>query len=350
MKKLLYIVPILIIVAIVVVKLKNNKKEATDRIYHYNKEQAINVQADTLKLGYAAAENTFTGTFEPFKETRLSAETPGKINMFYVDAGSFVKKGQTLIKLDDALLKIQLQSVAVQIEGLEQDVKRYTILENADAIQGIQLEKAILGLRSAMVQRTSLQEQINKTNIKAPFDAIVTIKLSEVGAFASPGIPLVQLTDIHQLRFTVNVSENDLNLFDINKTYAIKSDAYPELDFSGQTILIGSKGNVANSFPVQFIVQNTKDKKLKSGMFGKVQMDNTAMKEAQLVIPASAISGSGIEPQVYLIKKGKATLQPIIISKRIENKVIVKAGLKEGDVIILNGFINLFEGANVVIQ
>ncbi len=48
-------------------------------------------------------------------------------NSIYVDAGSYVKRGQPLIKLDDALLRLQIQSVAVQIEGLETDVKRYTV-------------------------------------------------------------------------------------------------------------------------------------------------------------------------------------------------------------------------------
>ena len=50
-------------------------------------------------------------------------------------------------------MKLQLQTIEVQIEGLEDDVKRYTILTEADAVQGVQLEKARLGLKSAKVQR-----------------------------------------------------------------------------------------------------------------------------------------------------------------------------------------------------
>ena len=349
MKKLLYIIPILAIVAIVIFKLKSNKKEAQEKIYQYDKEQPINVQADTIRLQIDNAANFFTGTFEPNKETRLSAETQGKINAIYVDAGNAVRTGQTLIKLDDALLKLQLQSVNVQIEGLEADVKRFTILANADAIQGVQLEKAELGLKSAKVQRSSLLEQIKKTTITSPFNGIVTMKLSEVGAFAAPGIPLLQLTDINQLRFTVNVPESDLNLFKTNQTYPVKADAYPELNLSGKNILIGSKGNLGNSFPVQFLVPNTADKKLKSGMFGKVIIGTAGNKES-LIIPASAIVGSEMEPQVYLVKNGKAVLQKITISTRFQNKAVVEKGLTAGDIIITGGFINLFDGANVNIK
>lgn len=349
MKKLLYIIPLLAIAAIVVIKLKNNKKIAQDKVYQYNKEQAVNVQADTLRFVQNEEGNFFTGTFEPDKETKLSAEAQGKINMIYVDAGTIVKKGQTLLKLDDALLRHQLQGVEVQVEGLEDDVRRYTILANAEAIQGVQLEKAVLALKAAKIQRNTLQEQINKTAVSAPFNGVITQKFTEVGAFASPGIPLLQLTDIRQLRFTVNVPESDLNLFRNSQTYPVQADAYPEVNFSGKTILIGSKGNTGNSFPIQFLVSNTADLKIKSGMFGRVLLKTESGKES-LIIPASAIIGSGSQPQVYIIKEGKAQLQNITVSNRIQNRAVISAGLNEGDVIITGGFINLFNGANVIIK
>jgi hypothetical protein len=44
---------------------------------------------------------------------------------------------------------------------------------------------------------------------------------------------------------------------------------------------------------------------------------------------------------------GRAVLQNVTISDRIENKVILSNGLNEGDIVIINGFINLFDGANV---
>ena len=116
--------------------------------------------------------------------------------------GSYVHQGQAIIQLDNSLLKLQLQTVDVQIEGLQDDVKRYTILTQADAVQGIQLEKAKFGLKSALVQKSTVQEQINKTTIRAPFSGVVTAKLSEVGAFAAPGVPLLQITDISILKLS----------------------------------------------------------------------------------------------------------------------------------------------------
>jgi RND family efflux transporter MFP subunit len=347
--KILYIIIGLALVAIVVLRLKNNKETTVERVYHYEKESPVSVQVETLKWGYLNTKISYTGSFEPDRETKVSAEIQGKINSVLVDAGSIVKTGQTLIQLDNSLLKLQLQSVEVQIEGLEADVKRYTVLANADAIQGVQLEKAELGLKSALVQKATLLEQISKTTIKSPFNGVVTAKMTEEGAFAAPGVPLLQITDISVLRFTINIPDKDLNQFNRDDKHRVFADAFPTEELTGEINMIGSKANMGNSYPVQLKVKNTPGLKIKSGMSGSVTIENQSA-EKQIVIPASAIAGTNIKPQVYVVNEGKAVLQDIIVSKRFENKVVVSSGLQSGDVLVTTGFINLFEGANIQIK
>ncbi|MBS1776104.1 MAG: efflux RND transporter periplasmic adaptor subunit [Bacteroidetes bacterium] len=348
MKKIIWIIVGVAVVGLMVFKLISNKKATESKVYHYDKEKPIAVSVDTIHLQNINDAAAYSGTFEPNKETKISAETQGKINVVLVDVGSYVQQGQTLIQLDNSLLKLQLQSVEVQIEGLEDDVKRYTILAEADAVQGIQLEKAKLGLKSAKVQKSSLQEQISKTTIKAPFNGVVTAKLSEVGAFAAPGIPLLQITDISTLKFTVNVPETDLQQFKIGQNYSISADAFPDISLNGKLTMIGSKANMGNSFPVQFSVENTKQLEIKSGMFGKVSLSENEAKQG-ILIPSSAVISNDNISQVYVVKNGKAVLQTISTSKNIGNKTIVTGGLNQGDVIVTNGFINLFENANILI-
>lgn len=349
MKKIIWIIIGVAISGLVVFKLVSNKKTTESKIYQFDKEKPISVNVDTIHLELLNEKWNFTGTFEPNKEVKLSAETQGKINSILVDAGSVVSKGQTLIQLDNSLLKLQLQTIEVQIEGLEADVNRYTILAKADAIQGVQLEKAELGLKSAKVQKATFLEQINKTTIKAPFNGVVTAKLSEEGAFAAPGVPLLQITDITTLKFTVNVPEKDLSQFKLNQSYSLSADTYSEILLTGKTTMIGSKANMGSSFPIQFTVNNTSDLKIKSGMFGKVFLKSETSGKG-IIIPSSAIQGTDNQPQVYVVKNGKALLQNITISKKTQNKAVVSNGLNEGDVIVTNGFINLFDGANVTVK
>jgi len=142
--------------------------------------------------------------------------------------------------------------------------------------------------------------------------------------------------------------EQELNQFILGQKSKLMADALPEIVLSGEVTLIGSKANIGNSYTIQLSVVNTPELKIKSGMSGSVLMNNNEQGK-QIMIPSSAIVGTNIKPQVYIVKQGKAMLRDISISKRITNKVIVDKGLSEGDVIITNGFINLFDGANVSI-
>ncbi len=348
-KRNIGIAAVAVMIVLFSAKLVLNKNTVDAKVYRYDAKKNIFVSVE--KIGYKQIDkvSSYTGMFEPNKETRISAEVQGKINEFYVDGGSVVKKGQSLIQLDNALLNLQLQSLEVQIKGLQSDVQRYTVLAKAEAVQGVQLEKVELGLQSAIIQKNSVLEQIKKTTIAAPFNGVVTAKLSEVGAFAAPGIPLLQITDISFLKFTINVPEVDLRLFKMNQSYTVFADVYPEKILRGRITLVGSKGNNANSYPVQFTVQNMNGFEIKSGMFGKVNIQE-GEDQKNISISASSIVGSNVKPQVYLIKNGKATLHTISISKRMDNKVIVSSGLNEGDIIVQGGFINLYDGANVVFE
>lgn len=346
MKKLfLILIPVVLAVA-VIVRLKLNKEAASQKVFLNDSAQPVFVHADTIRGERVQFEHTYTGTFEPFRETKISAEIPGRVAQLLVDAGASVVQGQAVIQLDNSLLRLQLQSVEIQIEGLESDVNRYTILAAADAIQKIQLEKSELGLRTAQVQRATLQEQIAKTTIRAPFDGIVTAKLTEAGAYAAPGVPLLQITDIARLKFTISVPENDLHFFTSHQQYRVRADAIPGSDLKSTLALVGSKSGAGNNFPVQFNVTNTPDTSIKSGMFGKVLINSTNMDTA-FVIPTSAISVSAGNETVYVIVEGKVIQRIISTARRTENSVEVTDGLSAGDIIVTDGFINLRNGAPV---
>ena len=318
-------------------------------MFKYDKERPINVLISKISETKAGEDIFITGNFMSNRDARINSELQGKIKAIYVDMGSYVKRGQKLVKIDDELLKLQLKALDVKIEGLKVDINRFKVLTQADAIQGIKLEKAELGLRSALAQRKTILEKIKKTVVYAPFSGIITAKMTEVGSFAAPQMPLLQLTDIYKLKFTVNVPEDDLELFKLNTIHPVLVDAFPNLELKSKTIMIGAKGNMGNRYPVQFEVKNTKDLKIKSGMFGKIKLAENS-DEPRIVIPASAIVGSNVQPKVYAAENGKAILKDVIISKRIGDKVIIEDGLNNGDVIVTSGFINLFDGANITFK
>lgn len=345
MKKILYILIPIALLTIIIGKLAYNKQKTVEKVYHYDREQPVQVIAQKVNASLVQPEYSFTGIFEPNRESKLSAEIQGKVNRILVENGNRVKKGQVLIQLDDALLQWQLKAAEVQTQGLESDLSRYRVLVESEAIQGIQLEKTDLALKSAQIQVSTLQEQIKKTSIRSPFEGIITAKLTEEGDFAAPSKPLIQVTDISQLKLTVQVPERELQLFETGKEYPVQ---IPSLNLytHGKVSMIGSRGNPANSFPVEITVPNTNNQDIKAGMFGQLSLQREP-EHTGILIPSSAIVGSDLKPQVYLIKDGKAMLQNIQIEKRLQDRVWVKSGLNESDMLITGGLINVYEGANV---
>ncbi len=349
-KKLTWIIVIVAIVAITILQLRKNKEVTLNKIYHYDKNAPISIQVDTLRLQKLKTKTAFTGTFLPDKATKITAAVPGKIVSVLVNEGASVKKGDPLMQLDKSSMELQLKQVEVTIKGLKDDVKRYSVLNKAEAIQGVKLEKATLGLQSAELQKAILQDKIDKTTIRAPYDGIITMKFREKGEYAAPGIPLFQLVDISTLKFTIHVSENEVILFQKGNTYPVSPNVFPGNILNGKVSMISAESNkMSHDFPVQFTMKNTPDLKVKAGMFGNVYIERGDNKES-IIISAASIVGSNIHPQVYLIKDGKAWLHDITISSRFQNNTVVSKGLKDGDIIVTTGFINLFNGANVLIK
>lgn len=348
-KKWVVVFALLILALIVVIRLSDHKKTTKAKVYQYNKSKPLHVKVDTIHARPLDLKQVYSGTFEPEKESKISSEIQGKINTISVEVGDQVTMGQPLVQLDNALLNLQLQSVEVQLEGLQADVNRYTALVKVDAVQGIQLEKAELGLRSARVQKETLLGQLKKTTVVAPFSGVVTAKFMEVGGFAAPGMPLLQITRLDQLKFTIQVPESELLIFKLNQTYPVKLDVLPNMLINGQVSMIGSKANIGNSFPVQFTVNNNSVLSIKAGMFGKLYF-NAASLQDEILVPGSVILHDGENTQMYIVENGKAVLKNVLVSKHVQDKLVISEGLKPGDVFVKEGFINLYPGAPVMVK
>ena len=262
-----------------------------------------------------------------------------------VEVGQKVAANQVLVQQDVALLQLQLKAAEVQKGGLEADLKRYRILVENEAIQGIQLEKTELALAGLEVQLATLKEQIAKSSIRAPFGGIVTAKMTEAGDFAAPGKPLIQVTDLSRVKLTVQIPESGLNYFQSGSSQLVTINSLSK-EIPAQVTLVGSRGSIGNSFPVELTFENTPDQAVKAGMFGEVVVKN-GENSGGMIIPSSALVGSEFEPQVYVIQDGKAKLRAIQIAKRVGDQLLLKSGIKPGDVVIVGGLVNVFEGANV---
>ena len=346
MKKIIIIAVSVVIAALITLKLLSNKSEADAKTYKRDPNAKILVTTSKVSLQNLYEEKRYVGTIYANRDNKIASETSGKVVYVGIKEGDFIGKGSVITKVDDTMLRLQLEAAEVQLEGIMLDVQRYENLSKGDAIPAVQLEKINISRRSTEIQIKTLKEQISRTTIRSPFAGVVTAKFFDLGSVIAPGAPLLQLTDIDVLKLNLNIPENEVSRFKEGAKTQINCDVHKGTIYYGEVTMVGSKGDDSHNFPVQITVNNIKSNPLKPGMFGSVSVGNT-MNTSGIAVPVSALIGTIKEPRVYKIEDGKAVLKNITVGLSTSSFLEVTNGLSVGDEVVIAGQVNLFDGAPV---
>ncbi|MBI2258707.1 MAG: efflux RND transporter periplasmic adaptor subunit [Flavobacteriia bacterium] len=329
----------------------SNKKTSENRSFKKESNEQTFVSAWIVQQENQTENSVFIGAIESEKECKIAAETQGKIEKLHVDLGSKVKKGQELLKIEHSTLNIQLQAVEVQIEGIEADLKRAKILAKEEAIQQVQVEKNELALKSAKIQKANIEEQIQKAHIKAPFDGIISAKFTELGSFVNPSMPLLQLTDLQELKLSINVGEEELKHFKVGESYPYSIESISINGTDAKCVFISPKAGNGNQFNIQFRISNNKEQSIKAGMFVSIYKSKQKKKNSEeIFIPVSSIVPINNVQKIFIFKSGKAYSSEVKIDSYRGNKAKISSGLNINDTLITSGFSNLNEGKKVKIK
>ncbi|MBK8613519.1 MAG: efflux RND transporter periplasmic adaptor subunit, partial [Flavobacteriales bacterium] len=287
MKRSLIWIILLVLLAATIAKLAMNKRVVEERVYRLDKSAPIHVGVDTVRVGGTADDRPFGGTVVPAREGRVMAEVPGRVLSVDVQEGQWVEKGTVIVRLDATLMKLQQDAAQVQVETLEKDQARYTILTEADAIQAVQLEKTLLALNTARIQLANVTEQVRRSIITAPFTGQVVQLFVEEGTVVGPSMPVAQLADPRSLEVSILVSEADAHLFQEGDTVSVQVGP-TSTPLIGHVQSVGRRGDVAHAFPIRIALPASTG--LNPGMSATVQ-PAIRKGEALPTIPARALVG-----------------------------------------------------------
>lgn len=333
------------LVVLTVTKLMANKTKAEEKIYIHDADAEILVEESKPVTHTFESSLSFLGTFEPVRQNTVGSDAQGKVISLSVDEGDYVSKGQLIAKVDGEMLELQIQNADISIEGQKNDDARYTNLSKENAVAGVQVEKTKLGLRTAENQKKQLQKQLRNTNIRAPFSGTITKKMIDVGSFLGNGSPVVEITDISSLKLTINVPERDILKFKQQQNVIVKADIYGNRTFDGKVSNISVQADKAHNFEVQITVKNAA-KDLMAGMYGSVSLSNNKSVSA-LAVPRKALVGSSKNPQVYVVRNGKAVLTSFTSGTSDGDYIEVVSGIQPGDRIVVKGQVNLQDNSKV---
>jgi RND family efflux transporter MFP subunit len=329
-------------------KLASNKKEIESRkeVKTGNTPVAVTV----IQASMRSIDNSLelVGITEACREVTIASESSGKITNINFKWGDFVTQGKVLVQVDDAYKKLAFENAGLNYNKHKEDYERFQILQQGDAVSEAQLRDMRMAYENASVQLRQAEKQLNDTRIITPFDGYITSRSVELGAFVNPGTPIAGIADISTLKVALSVSESDVYGMKTGQKAEITTSVYPGIRFSGTVSGISAKGDKNHTYPIEITLGNNHKYPLKSGTYVDVRVD-LGGNASRLVIPRDAIVGSVREASVYKVENEIARLVKISTGREDNSFIEIMSGLKEGDLIVTAGQINLTNEVKVSI-
>ena len=347
-KKILIIAIVIGVVVAIGLRLAGNAQVAKTKAYLPDLEKAVMVQVQSIQKTSFDMALSYSGTFTPNREIQLMPLAQGEVTGVYFSEGNRVTAGQTLLKVDDAMLQSQMIAAKAAYENAQSNYERYKSASGSEGITKMQLDGSLLQMRSAESQYKQLKIALDKCQFKAPFSGTITQRTVEIGSIAG-ATPVGRLTDVSSLKLEVNVPESDILYFTTGQSVEVTTDLYPDKTFKGKVDYVSSRGDASHNYLIKVKVPNTDKMQLKAGMYGMLML-NKNVSASVLSIPRTALLGSVKKPQVYVVEDGKALLRPIVIGRNNGTALEVLSGLTQGERIVIGGQINLTDSCKVEIS
>lgn len=286
----------------------------------------------------------FQGTLDTDQNILLYPEIPALLKEINVKEGQRVKAGQTLAILSDSGLEEQLEQLRLQANLAQTTYERQKRLweqKIGSEMQFLQAETQYLQLQKSIEQ---MEEQVAKTQIKAPFAGVVDHIMIDTGSNVAPGMtPLMRLINLDQMKVSAEIPEKHLPNIQKNTQVEV---VVPVLDKTLEA-KVASVGNFINpnnrSFRVEVELTN-KERDLKPNMTAQLHINDYQNPAAILVASKNILEDQEGNSYVYKMEalkeqEGvfKAVKTAVVLGKSSGNFSEILEGLTAEDQIIEEG-------------
>jgi membrane fusion protein, multidrug efflux system len=285
----------------------------------------------------------------------------GVVREIYVKQGDHVKKGQLLLKLDDAVQQHQLANAQTQLAYAKDLYQRRKNLWDEKIGTEVDFINAKNQVDQAEVNVKIYQEQLNWTSVYSDISGTVNYLALKVGELFSPAIQAqstvnnpaqIQIINTDNLKVVVQVPEIYQERIKVGTPVKI---AFPGLNgktITGTVHIAGQVISTANrSFQVEIYIPNSSDIRANQVAVVKLQ-DYTASNVITIPVNTLQTDETGKYVLVGLQQNGKtvAHKKTITIGQTYSDKIQVTSGLQPGDQLITDGFQGLYEGQLISTQ
>ena len=321
-------IPIVIVGGLAVYKMNYYPTVGQQERSNKKGDKSIPVNAYIVKAQGLSSNIQAVGTLMPNEEVDLVAETTGKVIGIYFEEGTRVKKGELLLKVDDADLQAQLMRAKYQQKLLSEQLERQRVLFQKDAVSREEYDKVQTDYNMVEADIALLEVKITRTELPS---TIVSHLVDDNRLKVEFSIPEKYASDAKigaTVRFKTESSEK---LFPA-KVYAID----PRVDTQTRTILLRA------------LSENT-NHELSPGMFARIDLITSHSNRA-LLIPTQSVVSDMEGKSVWVVKDGKARTVPVETFQRTENQIEILSGLSIGDTVLVSGLMQVREGIPVTLS
>ncbi len=292
--------------------------------------------------------------FEPSSTAHVSPLAPGRIMAVSVALGDTVRRGQVLgivASIDVSTARASLNQARTRLTAAEATLRRQQQLSS----EGIGAQRELIDAEAQVgelrAQVEGLQRQLSvfgsgragELALTSPIDGGGVALHGTLGETATPDQPVFIVTDPLRVWVRGSVPELEISHVAIGAATVVRLHAFPDLVMSGTiTYVAPALDEATRSLPVRVTLE-TPDARLRSGLFGSIELVGGSADERPLVVPVEAIAMLDGQSVVFLVghEPNSFEAQPVALGRRAGGLIEVRSGLEEGAQLAVSGAFTL---------
>lgn len=303
-----------------------------------------------------------TGAIQPARRADLRAEVAAVVLQVAKDNGERVRTGDLIIRLDPTAIRDSLTSAEEALRAAQQSFEQ---TERVLARQRTLNQQGMIstqGLEDAEVRRNAAQselaaararvvtarQQVSRTEVRAPFDGVVSERKISVGDTVQIGRELVKVIDPASMRFEGQISADRLGELKIGQPVAFRINGFGDAEFRGKLARIDASAN-ATTRQVEVIAEfdNRAKAPQVAGLYAEGRVESSDHRA--LVLAEGSIQRQGDSAVVWKVAGNQLKKVAVTLGERDDRRgeVVIASGLALGDQVLRAPTGNLVDGSPV---
>ena len=272
----------------------------------------------------------------PNRRAVLASEVAGTVEKLHVDEGDRVTAGRPLVEIDTRALRQRLAEAEAVHRHRQELFDRAKKLLARKSITENQYLDAVTERDVALAQLETARLTLEQSRVVAPWAGTVAARRVEVGDYAVPGQPVVELLDTRRLKVRAPAPAQEVPYLRLGLTAEIRLDVYPGEVFRGEVSFLAAELDpAARTLDVEVEIANP-DGRLRPGMYAHLEIPRRTLEQAVL-IPLAAVVELEEQSVVYVVEDERAVQRVVELGTVFGDEVVVASGLAAGERLIVEG-------------